>query len=106
MKIDIETALDTNVVPWTNIEFRSREFWIFSEPTSTSTNQLVFLPTMKNSACLYACYQAAYKWGYNGVTTDNWQGFSIIQQVGTTSGQLVQYPHIKMIPSYTLEDGV
>ena len=95
---DIEQALDAKIAPWTEIEFRSKTFWVFRDAYPVTEGHLLFVPVFQNTECLMSCYQAAYKWGYNGIDLDRWQGFNVGQNVGHSAGQTVIYPHVHMIP--------
>ena len=101
MKTDLEKALDTKVAPWTEIEYRCKDFWIFRDAYPVTEGHFLFVPTNQTSDCLYACFQAAYKWGYNGVKDEKWDGFNIGQNCGESAGQTVMYPHVHMIPRRT-----
>ena len=101
MRTDLENALDTKVAPWTEIEFRCKDFWIFRDAYPVTDGHLLFVPTSHNSDCLYACYRAAYKWGFDGVDSGKWDGFNIGQNCGASAGQTVMYPHVHMIPRRT-----
>ena len=98
MQTDIEKALDNGSAPWKEIEYRTNSFWVFRDSTAPCKDYMCFVPTYKTMDCLFDAYRAAYKWGYEGVQTDKWQGFNIVQSVGNVAGQSVQYPHIHMIP--------
>jgi diadenosine tetraphosphate (Ap4A) HIT family hydrolase len=95
---DIEKALDDGTAPWKEIEYRCKDFWIFSDGEDTPEGYLCFVPTYKTAECLYQSYKAAYKWGYDGVERSTWEGFNIVQAVGIVAGQGINYPHIHMIP--------
>lgn len=98
MKTDLETALDTKQVPWTAIEYRTKDFWVFRDGFPVTEGHLLFVPTYKKSANLEKCFQAAYKFGYDGWQDDKWDGFNIGQNCGEVAGQTVMYPHVHMIP--------
>jgi diadenosine tetraphosphate (Ap4A) HIT family hydrolase len=98
MKTDLELALGNKLAPWTEIEYRCKDFWIFRDSYPVTDGHLLFVPTMENSQCLYACFQGAYKFGYDGVASEKWDAFNIGQNVGESAGQTVMYPHIHMIP--------
>jgi diadenosine tetraphosphate (Ap4A) HIT family hydrolase len=98
MKTDLELALDNKLAPWKEIEYRCKDFWIFRDAYPVTDGHLLFVPTMENSQCLYACFQGAYKFGYDGVASEKWDAFNIGQNVGESAGQTVMYPHIHMIP--------
>jgi len=98
MATDLEKALDAKVAPWTDIEYRCKDFWIFRDAYPVTEGHFLFVPTNQTSDCLYACFQAAYKWGYNGVKDEKWDGFNIGQNCGESAGQTVMYPHVHMIP--------
>jgi len=89
MSLDIEKALDTNIIPWKNIVHRCSDFWIFDD------HGLVFAPTLRKHDNLIAAYKGAYLWGVVGVQNGKWSGFKIEQTVGLT--QTVEYPHIIMM---------
>jgi len=95
---DLEKALDENKAPWKEIEFRSKDFWIFRDAYPVTEGHLLFVPTQEKSDNLWACYRAAYKWGYDGVEKERWDAFNIGQNVGEAAGQTVMYPHVHMIP--------
>jgi hypothetical protein len=101
MANDLETALATKVAPWTEIEYRCKDFWIFRDAYPVTEGHLLFVPTYQNSDSLYACYRAAYKWGYSGIDDAKWDGFNIGQNCGESAGQTVMYPHVHMIPRRT-----
>lgn len=98
MTTDLELALGNKLAPWTEIEYRCKDFWIFRDAYPVTDGHLLFVPTMENSQCLYACFQGAYKFGYDGVASEKWDAFNIGQNVGESAGQTVMYPHIHMIP--------
>ena len=98
MKTDLELALGNKLAPWTEIEYRCKDFWIFRDAYPVTDGHLLFVPTMENSQCLYACFQGAYKFGYDGIASEKWDAFNIGQNVGESAGQTVMYPHIHMIP--------
>lgn len=98
MNTDIEKALTSKLAPWTEIEYRCKEFWIFADKYPVTPGHLLFVPTMENMECLVACYEAAYKWGYNGINNEHWDGFNVGQNIGSSAGQTVMYPHVHMIP--------
>jgi diadenosine tetraphosphate (Ap4A) HIT family hydrolase len=95
---DIEKALDSKIAPWTEIEYRCKEFWVFKDKYPVSEGHLLFVPANENNQCLMACYNAAYKWGYDGIDRELWDGFNVGQNVGSSAGQTVMYPHVHMIP--------
>lgn len=95
---DLENALNNKVAPWTEIEYRCKTFWIFRDRYPVSDGHLLFVPVHQNTECLIECYKAAYKWGYDGVELERWQGFNIGQNIGSSAGQTVMYPHVHMIP--------
>lgn len=98
MLTDIERALNNGIAPWKEIEYRTKTFWIFRDPEAPAEGYLCFVPTFCNNKCLVDAYQAAYKWGYEGMQDGRWQGFNIVQSVGSEAGQNIDYPHIHMLP--------
>lgn len=98
MVSDIEQALNNGIAPWKEIEYRCNDFWVFADGFPVSTGHLLFVPVMKTPSCLYKCFEAAYKWGCDGVEDGKWSGFNIGQNVGEVAGQTVNYPHVHMIP--------
>jgi diadenosine tetraphosphate (Ap4A) HIT family hydrolase len=98
MTTDLELALDKKIAPWTEIEYRCKDFWIFKDAYPVTDGHLLFVPTSLSPHSLYACFQSAYKWGYDGVESEKWDGFNVGQNVGESAGQTVMYPHIHMIP--------
>ena len=98
MRTDLEIALDSGTAPWKEIEYRCKEFWIFRDAYPVTEGHLLFVPTSQTSDCLYACFKAAYIWGYNGLQDEKWTGFNVGQNVGESAGQTVSWPHIHLIP--------
>jgi len=101
MTTDLEKALNEKRAPWTEIEFRTKDFWIFRDAYPVTQGHLLFVPTQESSNNLWECYKAAYKFGFEGVEAERWDGFNIGQNVGETAGQTVMYPHIHLIPRRT-----
>jgi diadenosine tetraphosphate (Ap4A) HIT family hydrolase len=95
---DLEKALDEKRAPWTEIEYRSNDFWVFRDKYPVTQGHLLFVPTFEKSNNLYECYKAAYKFGFDGITAEKWEGFNIGQNCGEVAGQTVMYPHVHMIP--------
>ena len=98
MNNDLERALDSKIAPWTEIEYRTKDFWVFRDAYPVSDGHLLFVPTFEKSDNLYECFKAAYKFGYEGVISEKWDGFNIGQNCGEAAGQTVMYPHVHMIP--------
>ena len=98
MLTELEQALSERLAPWTEIEFRSKTFWVFKDAYPVTEGHLLFVPTYKKSENLYDCFKAAYKFGYDGVEAEKWEGFNIGQNIGQVAGQTVMYPHVHMIP--------
>jgi hypothetical protein len=98
MSTDLEKALNDGSAPWKEIEFRTTKFWVFKDSSAPCKDYMCFVPTCQTMDCLFDAYRAAYKWGYDGIQSGNWQGFNIVQSVGGTAGQNISYPHIHMIP--------
>lgn len=101
MTTDLERALDENRAPWKQIEFRTKHFWVFADKYPVTEGHLLFVPTFEKADSLYECYRAAYKFGFDGVSSEKWQGFNIGQNCGQVAGQTVMYPHVHMIPRRT-----
>jgi diadenosine tetraphosphate (Ap4A) HIT family hydrolase len=95
---ELEQALSERLAPWTEIEYRTKTFWVFKDAYPVTEGHLLFVPTYKKSENLYECFKAAYKFGYDGVEAEKWEGFNIGQNVGQVAGQTVMYPHVHMIP--------
>jgi len=98
---DLTKALDEKTVPWTEIEYRTKDFWVFRDAFPVTEGHLLFVPTNLQSVSLWECYKAAYKFGFDGVESEKWQGFNVGQNVGEVAGQTIMYPHVHMIPRRT-----
>jgi diadenosine tetraphosphate (Ap4A) HIT family hydrolase len=98
MLTDLEQALSKQLAPWTEIEYRTKTFWVFKDAYPVTEGHLLFVPTYEKSENLYDCFKAAYKFGYDGVESERWEGFNIGQNIGQVAGQTVMYPHVHMIP--------
>jgi diadenosine tetraphosphate (Ap4A) HIT family hydrolase len=95
---ELEKSLADKTAPWTEIEYRTTTFWVFKDAYPVTEGHLLFVPTYKKSENLYNCFKAAYKFGYDGVEAEKWDGFNVGQNVGESAGQTVMYPHVHMIP--------
>lgn len=98
MTTDLERALNERRAPWTEIEYRTRDFWVFRDAYAVTEGHLLFVPTQEKFDNIMECYRAAYKFGAEGVVTEKWDGFNVGQNCGEAAGQTVMYPHIHMIP--------
>jgi diadenosine tetraphosphate (Ap4A) HIT family hydrolase len=98
MTTDLETALADKIAPWTEIEYKTKTFWVFKDAYPVTEGHLLFVPTYEQAENLYECFKAAYKFGYDGVELEKWEGFNVGQNVGKVAGQTVMYPHVHMIP--------
>ena len=101
MSTNLEKALINGIAPWKEIEYRSKEFWIFRDGFPVTKGHLLFVPTQESHVNLMACYKAAYQWGINGISANKWDGFNVGQNVGSAAGQTIMYPHVHMIPRRT-----
>jgi diadenosine tetraphosphate (Ap4A) HIT family hydrolase len=95
---DLEKALNDKRAPWTDIEYRTNDYWVFADRYPVTQGHLLFVPTFEKSHNLYECFKAAYKFGFDGITAEKWEGFNIGQNCGEVAGQTVMYPHVHMIP--------
>jgi diadenosine tetraphosphate (Ap4A) HIT family hydrolase len=95
---DLERALNERRAPWTEIEYRTKDFWVFRDAYPVTEGHLLFVPTQEKFDNIMECYQAAYKFGCNGVVAEKWDGFNVGQNCGESAGQTVMYTHIHMIP--------
>jgi len=98
MATDLERALDENRAPWTGIEYRTKDYWVFRDAYPVTEGHLLFVPTKEDWDHLWDCYKAAYKFGYMGVESGKWDAFNVGQNCGEAAGQTVMYPHVHMIP--------
>lgn len=94
----LEQSITNNLVPWREIEYRTKHYWVFKDDTFGVAGHLLFVPTEEASENLWKCYEAAYQFGFNGVQAEKWDAFIIQQNVGKAAGQTVMYPHVHMIP--------
>jgi len=95
---DLERALEDGTIPWREIEYRTRQFWVFKDAYPVTQGHLLFVPTSTTSDALFECYRGAYRFGYEGVQNEEWDAFNIGQNCGEAAGQTIMYPHVHMIP--------
>lgn len=101
MQTDLEKAIEDGRAPWTEVEYRTKKFWVYRDKYPVTEGHLLFVPTQETWEYLAECYKAAYQFGYEGVLSSNWDGFNLGQNVGAAAGQTVMYPHVHMIPRRT-----
>jgi len=94
----LEQALSTKRAPWTEIEYRTRDYWVFRDAYPVTPGHLLFVPVEETFEGVMSCYRAAYQFGYAGIDNNDWDGFNVGQNIGEMAGQTVMYPHIHMIP--------
>jgi len=95
---DLERALEDGTIPWREIEYRTRQFWVFKDAYPVTQGHLLFVPTSQTSDALFECYRGAYRFGYEGVQNEKWDAFNIGQNCGEAAGQTIMYPHVHLIP--------
>lgn len=98
MITDLERALNEKRAPWTEIEYRTNQFWVFRDGYPVSEGHLLFVPTQERFENIMECYRSAHKFGYDGIISEKWDAFNIGQNCGEAAGQTIMYPHIHMIP--------
>ena len=50
---DLEKALDEKRAPWTDIEYRTKEFWVFRDAYPVAPGHLLFVPTQEQGPNLW-----------------------------------------------------
>jgi ATP adenylyltransferase len=99
MKVqNLMEALESGIAPWDQIELKTKRYWVFRDGFPVTEGHLLFVPVTQEWGDLQECWQAAYKWGYNGIQSEKWDAFNIGQNVGAESGQTIMYPHVHLIP--------
>ena len=98
MATDLERALNEKRAPWTDIEYRTKDFWVFRDAYAVTEGHLLFVPTQEEFSNVVECFKAAHKFGYSGVESKQWDGYNVGQNIGEAAGQTVMYPHVHMIP--------
>jgi diadenosine tetraphosphate (Ap4A) HIT family hydrolase len=101
MTTDLERALNEKRAPWTDIEYRTKDFWVFRDAYAVTQGHLLFVPTQEKFDNIVECFKAAHKFGYNGVESEYWDAYNVGQNCGEAAGQTIMYPHIHMIPRRT-----
>lgn len=87
---DIEKAIFSKVIPWTEIELRTRHYWAFKDVTKP--DKLFFTPSTKNIENMLECYKAAYTFGYLKLSDSC--SFLVSQEVSNSSE--IDYPYIEL----------
>ncbi len=95
---ELERALDEKRAPWAEIEYRTKNFWVFRDAYPVTQGHLLFVPTEERFENIMECYRSAYKFGYDGLQEGKWDAFNIGQNCGEAAGQTIMYPHVHMIP--------
>jgi len=89
---DIIKALDSNIIPWKTIEYRTTDYWMFDNDGKSS----IFTPVTNNIHDMVACYKAAYSFGVIGIQQEKWATFHLHQTVGKDNN--IDYPFVELIP--------
>lgn len=98
MTTDLERALNEKRAPWTDIEYRTKDYWVFRDAYPVTEGHLLFVPTQEKFDNIVECFKAAHKFGHNGIESEYWDAYNVGQNCGEAAGQTVMYPHIHMIP--------
>jgi hypothetical protein len=91
MSSALERALDEKRAPWTIIEYRTKDFWVFRDAYAVTPGHLLFVPTEEHFDNIIECYKAAYKFGAEGVVSEYAHNKSLMVKEGqsVTKGQQI-----------------
>lgn len=92
---ELEIQLSSGNLPWHEIEFRTKHFWMFKSNNPVTNNHMVFVPIDRTLDNLLESYKAAYIFGHNGYSQEKWHNFTINQIVG--SHNIHDYPYVELI---------
>ena len=95
---DLERALDEKRAPWTEIEYRTKDFWVFRDAYPVTEGHLLFVPKYNTIGVLTDAFEDAVRYGKKMVELGQWDGFNIGMNYGEAAGQTIDWPHIHLIP--------
>ena len=86
--------------PWDDVVFENDILWCFYDKYPVSPGHSLFVPKEELVKSIMECYRQAYMLGHFLVEFGQCNGFNVGQNVGSTAGQTIMYPHIHLIPRY------
>ena len=87
--------------PWKDPIMDHELFLVFEDKYPVTKGHLLFVPKVDDEFHRKACYEEAYDWGVDLFQKGYCDGFNIGQNIGSSAGQTVMYPHIHLIPRTT-----
>tara|TARA_B100001057_G_scaffold455759_1_gene502528 strand:- start:1733 stop:2149 length:417 start_codon:yes stop_codon:yes gene_type:complete len=85
-------------IPWDDILIDTRDFTVFKDKYPVTEGHILFVPKTQTWEDLAKCYKAAYAWGYDWVDKEYCSGYNIGQNIGSSAGQTIMWPHVHLIP--------
>ena len=87
-----------NETPWTEKVYETEDYVVFKDGFPVTEGHILFVPKANTPDKIVECYKAAYEHGERWLTYYYCDGYNIGQNIGTSAGQTVMYPHVHLIP--------
>tara|TARA_B100000902_G_scaffold25668_1_gene30871 strand:- start:954 stop:1343 length:390 start_codon:yes stop_codon:yes gene_type:complete len=95
----LDKAQQEGRAPWTEVEFDTREFVVYSDIYPVTEGHTLVVPKQNTSENIMKCFNFALTMGNDNVRSENNNitGYNIGINMGKSAGQTCMYPHVHLI---------
>ena len=95
----LDKAQQEGRAPWTEVEFDTREFVVYSDIYPVTEGHTLVVPKQNTSENILKCFNFALTMGNDNVRSENNNitGYNIGINMGKSAGQTCMYPHVHLI---------
>ena len=94
----LEKAQAEGRAPWTEVEYKTRDFVVYKDIYPVTEGHTLVVPTEATQEEILRCFKFALAMGKQNVeANNNITGFNIGINMGKSAGQTCMYPHVHLI---------
>ena len=94
----LEKAQEEGRAPWTEVEYKTRDFVVYKDIYPVTEGHTLVVPTENLDEEILRCFKFALAMGKQNVEANNdITGFNIGINMGKSAGQTCMYPHVHLI---------
>ena len=95
----LEKAQKDGRAPWTNIDFDTRDFIVYSDIYPVTHGHTLVVPKENTIDNLMKCFRFAIEMGNQNIvsTNNDITGYNVGINMGESAGQTCMYPHVHLI---------
>ena len=91
-------AQEEGRAPWTEVEYKTRDFVVYKDIYPVTEGHTLVVPTEATQEEILRCFKFALAMGDQNVQADNnVTGYNIGINMGESAGQTCMYPHVHLI---------